>query len=1660
MRSSGYLKLSAAIVLSGAAWQARAAYQAVETFDALSNGSISGQNGWVVTSGSTTTVVTADPSVPSNKVLQHTGTNDAYKILPAAIADGSGGTFFFRVRIGGLTNDVSFGLSDENPPSLTNFATYEVQGNVTSTDGRYGTRDGGTNRAPLFNLTTGVWYNIWYVINTSTDTFRLYVQRDGDPTYSTQTEIVSSDGTWNFRNGVAANPLVAFALLSNSASTNIFLDDIYVDPAATPNLVNPLTITNTDTDGDGLLDSWERFYFVTTTAQTGSGDPDGDGFTNLQEQTAGSNPTVAASTPIDVDGDGLLDSWEVANFGNTSSQNGTGDFDGDGATNEEEETAATNPTSAASWPDTDNDGLNDAWERLNFTTLAAQTGSDDPDGDGANNAAEMLAGSDPKNANWTPTKAVLAHRWSFNGDLVDSVGGTNATIVDPDNNAAVGGTVSQNATSVSLTGGASGTSAAVRLGGNLLGGRATPVTIELWATPTAVQNWGRIFDFGSGTTEYLFMSWTRGTDAANDQVEWIDSGVVSNRGATNATAYALNTQYHIVLTLAPATYSNGAAASGTRVTWYIAPAISPATVVAKGSFTTANTLPALNDVNDWLGRSMWTGDNVAAASYDEVRIWNGALTTDEINTYQLAGPNSFTFIDTDGDGLSDPWEQAYFNDLSQTPSGDPDADGYTNAQEYAGGSNPNSKPSVPGDVDGDGLPDSWEIQYFGNLSQTPAGDPDGDGATNLQEYVGLSNPTSNTSYPDDDFDFLNDAWEIKYFGSITAYNQTADPDGDGYDNAYEFNNGLDPTNYLSSPDSDADGILDGWEVHYFKQSGESSVGDLATILARTTGNDDSDSDGFGNGLEAAYGSDPTQVGSVPGDINGDGVSDGPLLKVGGDVLGTSSFDSGLNWTDATAPAAGKTYVVGLNGLRTPATGSPTFAGDKLVLTAASTGTGVGTLIWKTDGAVTIPVLQLDGGTINQAATGNSTVTLNGTVQVSKNSTLWANNGSFIVNSTISGSGKLSLIGGGGVTFAGNNTWNGTLDIGGTTNRFTLASTGVIGFKPGAVGVVNAITGTGGFTLNGNVTIDTSAASTTVGDSWTLVANTGPKVYGATFRVTGYSPDGTTAGSRKWTSNTGPNYYRFDEATGVLTVVPNPDTDGDGLADAWEIQYFGADLSLQNGSGDPDGDGATNAQEYAAGSNPTSSASFPDSDADGVSDVWELATFGNLTTATATDKDGDGLPDAWETTYFANIAAQSGSGDPDGDGFSNAAEFAAGSSPALAASTPTDINADGFADGRRLLTADVLGTTSFNSGLNWQGAVAPVAGESFLVNIQSLRTPSDVNPYTFAGDRLVIFTGGNLLVKGSGALTFPGNLVLDGGRFHNGTDANAAVTVEGAINVRSASEIFAQNGGFVLNAVLSGSGSLTLTGANMVTFAGANTFRGAISLTNTAGMTLASSGTLTFAPGAIASVNAITGTNPAVLDGTFVIDTTSASTATGASWTLVATTGTKTYGATFTVSGYTSDGAAVGARKWTKGIYQYDEATHTLSVVGVPLTALQSWRVTHFGNSANSGNGADSADPDNDGRPNLLEYATGTTPTSADSGSAVVVARAGGVLTLTFNHIDDASLSYVVEASNDLVTWSAVQTYTGFTSAGSTTYTDGVTLTGAARRFLRLKVTTP
>ena len=122
--------------------------------------------------------------------------------------------------------------------------------------------------------------------------------------------------------------------------------------------------------------------------------PDGDGLTNLQEQTEGTDPNLG-----DTDGDLLSDGTEVNVHGTDPL---VADTDGDGLTDGAEVNVhGSNPLLA----DSDGDGLSDGDEVNVYTTdpLLADT-----DGDGFDDDVELAAGTDPTNPLDFPVPAVPA----------------------------------------------------------------------------------------------------------------------------------------------------------------------------------------------------------------------------------------------------------------------------------------------------------------------------------------------------------------------------------------------------------------------------------------------------------------------------------------------------------------------------------------------------------------------------------------------------------------------------------------------------------------------------------------------------------------------------------------------------------------------------------------------------------------------------------------------------------------------------------------------------------------------------------------------------------------------------------------------------------------------------------------------------------------------------------------------------------------------------------------------------------------------------------------------------------------------------------------------------------------------------------------------------
>jgi fibronectin-binding autotransporter adhesin len=183
----------------------------------------------------------------------------------------------------------------------------------------------------------------------------------------------------------------------------------------------------------------------------------------------------------------------------------------------------------------------------------------------------------------------------------------------------------------------------------------------------------------------------------------------------------------------------------------------------------------------------------------------------------------------------------------------------------------------------------------------------------------------------------------------------------------------------------------------------------------------------------------------------------------------------------------------------------------------------GRLVFSGGSAITFAhdtVLSSGGGSfvLGQTAAATPTVTWNGDISGTGNLTV-ANSGSTTASLTL----------GGAVTHTGNT----TITSGSTLN---LADGASMTFVIGDDGVNNSILGDGTVNLDGAFVFNLTGASTTVGDSWAIVAASLTETYGGTFSVT----DGSTTWSNigdLWTSG----IYEFDTTTGTLTVVPEPAT---------------------------------------------------------------------------------------------------------------------------------------------------------------------------------------------------------------------------------------------------------------------------------------------------------------------------------------------------------------------------------------------------------------------------------------------------------------------------------------------------------------------------------------
>jgi fibronectin-binding autotransporter adhesin len=232
---------------------------------------------------------------------------------------------------------------------------------------------------------------------------------------------------------------------------------------------------------------------------------------------------------------------------------------------------------------------------------------------------------------------------------------------------------------------------------------------------------------------------------------------------------------------------------------------------------------------------------------------------------------------------------------------------------------------------------------------------------------------------------------------------------------------------------------------------------------------------------------------------------------------------------------------------------------------------------------------------------------------------------------------------------------------------------------------------------------------------------------------------------------------------------------------------------------------------------------------------------------------------------------------------------------------------------------------------------------------------------------------------------------------------------GAINV---------SGAAITNGSGGGTTAVTVTGGT-TTFANTNTYTGNTAV-NGGTLTLATNGSLRFAIGGSGTNNAIVGTGTTVLNGRFAFDLSSASTNTGATWTIVANTLTNSYGTNFLVTGFNG----VTGGNWTNttnGVnYVFAQSSGVLSVQSTgAFTPYNAWVAYWQGINPGFTNTAGTANPDGDPFDNNEEFAFDGNPTIGSP--ALLTAVKVGTNTV-FNYVamtNTNAVTYQVQNTTNL-----------------------------------------
>ncbi|MES2923630.1 MAG: hypothetical protein V4819_18890 [Verrucomicrobiota bacterium] len=128
---------------------------------------------------------------------------------------------------------------------------------------------------------------------------------------------------------------------------------------------------------------------------------------------------------------------------------------------------------------------------------------------------------------------------------------------------------------------------------------------------------------------------------------------------------------------------------------------------------------------------------------------------------------------------------------------------------------------------------------------------------------------------------------------------------------------------------------------------------------------------------------------------------------------------------------------------------------------------------------------------------------------------------------------------------------------------------------------------------------------------------------------------------------------------------------------------------------------------------------------------------------------------------------------------------------------------------------------------------------------------------------------------------------------------------------------------------------------------------------------------------------------------------------------------------------------------------------SFTVQGIGMT-LEAWRLTHFGSTSNSGDGADLNDFDMDGLPNLVEFAFGFDPKENSAGQLAAPQNYGNNRVISFTQPPGINgITYGAEWSSNLLpgSWNPITD-----TAAPPQHTFSVPIDTHPNLYLRLKVT--